>query len=146
MSLYMYFEDEPLPAGVKLLENIEAEFTEPVAPISEPLLRILAAVEQAKPSKNPTRFVDRFGGELYWDSLSTGTKAAFVVDKTDVCVNLRECGRNAVRAIVANLTHGSILIYYPDYNFPSGPIDVILHGKHFTDGEYLTDYIREECL
>lgn len=148
MPLHLYFNDEPLPADREVLRNVEAFFISPTDKISEPLRQVLKQVEQAEPStKTSDRFIDRFGAELYWSCLSTGTKTAFVLcSYQDKIIDACECGRNAIQSIVEHITCGHLMIPYPTYSLPHTPVDVILHGKHFTDGMALDHYRKEECL
>lgn len=148
MSLYLYFSDENLHKGLDVIWDIEAYFRSPSDVVHPAAKAVLAEVEGAVPSStSKARFVDRFGGELYWSFLSTGTKAAFVLaDNPGKCVSLLECGHNAVLSVVKNFKDGAVLIEYPTYGMPDGSIDVVLHGKHFTDGSELWEYIDDECL
>lgn len=95
-------------------------------------------------------FIDRFGNKLLISELSTGCKAAILVnelrDKKILCF---ECGDDAIGAIVRNCQIGNIIIYDPlsgiyakSYDKPN--IDVVVDKYRFTDLDRLNYYFRDE--
>lgn len=144
MALMVYLSDE-VPESVKVLLDVEAasrhisDYTSPYA------VRVLSEIEQAKPSADGLGFVDRFGRFLYWSELSTGTKAALLVPCVDACVSVRECGYNAVQAILRYAKSGSISMPYTEHTF-LGDCDLVIHGKHFTELSGFVRHLREEVL
>lgn len=88
----------------------------------------------------PSFFIDRFKTKLPKDSLSTGCKAALVVEnRPNKPVSLIECGYNAVSAIIQYCREGEVYTYvleipyvcFETLDLPSVSIDVELDGKGF---------------
>lgn len=146
MSLQVYFNDEPLPEGIEIIRDVDAHFIDVEHPIPECFLKVLKDVEQATPSVTlSSRFVDRFGGELYWDCMSTGSKAAYLIATSGKCVDTRECGENAICSIFEHYSSGTMLMYFPFYDIPDVPMDLVVHGIRFTRGAVLDYYLKEGC-
>ena len=59
--------------------------------------KLVEVIDEGKLIDSRT-FVDRFGVTLYTSCLSTGCKAALLVNNIDDVVDLRECGINAISA------------------------------------------------
>lgn len=96
-------------------------------------------------------FIDRLGCKLPIMYLSTGCKAALLVANTDIDIDVRECGHNAISAILQNCNTGTISLIDLDTPFMYDsrkkdlPIDVDLDGYRFTDIRRLNHYIIYEC-
>lgn len=93
-------------------------------------------------------FIDRFGFKLHNSELSTGCKAALVVANTDKLINLRECGLNAVDAIISMCKEGNIEIIDNGITFGTigmnTNINVKLDDYRFTNTDRLNYYIQSE--
>lgn len=60
-----------------------------------------------------SRFLDRFGVTLYTSQLSTGCKAGLLVNNSDAIIDLRECGMNALSAILSLCKNGRVAMPMP---------------------------------
>lgn len=99
-------------------------------------------------------FTDRFGIELPITDLSTGCKAAILVNELrDRKILGFECGENAIGEIVKHYKYGNIIIYEPlsgiftsthDKNGKSVSIDARVDNYRFTSLDRLNYYFREE--
>lgn len=92
---------------------------------------------------NNELFKDRFGGLLYYNEMSTGSKALFEVESLRDCViNCSECGENALR-LLSNLRHGNVFLN--DRNEAlQWDIDceVSCNGRVWSKISLLNDYLR----
>ena len=101
--------------------------------------------------KNSTQFEDRFNVTLYTDELSTGCKACLLVlNKPNDVISLKECGDNAVTAIV-HLCHDGTIVLRKDQMYSFGwfhkdyaNIDVLINGYSFKSIDRLKDYMDNE--
>lgn len=108
--LYVYDDINDIPDDKTFIKNVEAWFHMP-ATRSKELDVILRDIEQASYFSD-RYFTDRFGGNLYWSALSTGTKAAILVfDRQDYVVNTIECGWNVFECLLRNNISGSIFVH-----------------------------------
>lgn len=147
MMLHLYFPGDKIPENLRMVNNVEVEFIPPRDGVSEELKKVLQDVEGATPSIHTCeRFVDRFGGEVYWSELSTGMKAAFVSQIPGTIVDASECGTNLLYAIIEHLTWGNFFVPLWSFTLPETSVDVCVRGIHFTDGVTLEEYLREELL
>lgn len=89
--IYVYDKLEDIPEDKKYIEDVEAWFESPRVE-TEAVKQILADVEKGS-FCDINYFNDRFGGRLYWDYLSTGSKAAILAsNRQDYVVNTIEMG------------------------------------------------------
>lgn len=95
-------------------------------------------------------FKDRFGNIARIDWLSTGCKAAILVELNDnnELIDTIECGTNALSAIISVCRKGNILIQKPISKYVSytglDEIDVAIDGYRFTSLKRLNLYLFEE--
>lgn len=146
MSLYMYFNDEPISDGTNTIIDVDAAYEVLQGSLTDDAAKVIKEIDGAVDAKDGLHFIDRWGAYEPWNNLSTGSKAAVVIATSNNCVDTRECGINAMKSIVKHIKNGKIIMEYPLYSMPYGEIDVVLHNKHFSDGEILDKYIKEECL
>ena len=146
MSLHIVLCDEVLPKKSEIIWDIDAYFAVISWNITADNKAIIEEIDRAIPSSDGIGFIDRFGNKLPWDFLSTGSKAGIIIPYTSKYVWTMECGYNALISIITHLTDGNIIMQFPYFTIPAVPIDVVLHNKHFTDGDDLDDYFKEECF
>ncbi len=144
MPLTVYLKGEG-PANTDVIKDIEAYFRLATNLTSEYARVVLSEIEQSTPSQDGTGFIDRFRHFLYWSELSTGCKAALLVGSTPKCVDVSECGFNAVQAILRYATAGAIVMHYTERTF-TGACDLTIHGKHYTQLSDFVYHLREEVL
>lgn len=102
---------------------------------------ILISIDQCF-YKNRYVFTDRFGADLYWDNLSTGSKALIAAYKNpDKIVDACELGLNA-KQMIPRLTNG--LFYFKNgiglIETDSHLIDLYVNEKYYNS----TDILAEE--
>lgn len=111
-------------------------------------MEVISKIEHGK-YNDDSSFIDRFGYKLYLSELSTGCKAALcVLNKSDLQINLIECGINALDVILTTCKNGSVImrergITIKDYS-ENGKIEVELDGYLFTTVERLNYYLFNE--
>lgn len=96
-------------------------------------------------------FKDRFGFKLPIEALSSGSRAALcVLNFPDKVIDTRECGLNALGAIMNICNKGSIVVRDAQIKFPNPYfdcehiIDVECCGIHFTDFYELNTFYHDE--
>ena len=102
--------------GVRMLEvYIYAHGTrvEEAVPSGMELIRDPEAYSSCLELRDGSRFLDRFGVTLYTQQLSTGCKAALMVNNSDKVIDLRECGVNAISAILSLCKSGRVAMTAP---------------------------------
>lgn len=107
--LHLYMGEENLPKDIPVIWNVEAAI--PLVVFSgTPFQReVLREVEHGE-YYDSTRFVDRFGGLLYYTDMSTGSKAVMEVEAIkDRVINCNECGENAL-CMLSHLTEGHVFL------------------------------------
>ena len=95
MALTLYIGQENLPSTVNFVRDVDAFFGMSTIRNDEFTRIVLKHLEQAEYS-NSAMFKDRFGGELYTDCLSTGTKILLSANYyPQYTINCTELGLNA---------------------------------------------------
>lgn len=111
--------------------------------------QIIQCIEKGK-YKNKSVFTDRFGADLYLDSMSTGCKTALLVaNRHNETFNCLECGKNAITCMIKYCKEGNIVIVGDEIieNIElddNDKIDVQMDNRHFSSGEQFNDYIELE--
>lgn len=117
LNVYLYGQDSDakgvIPKGKNLIQDPESAFTTIKIRADSTDAKLVEAIEAGKLIDSRT-FVDRFGVTLYTTFLSTGCKAALLVNNTDAVVGLGGCGFNAISAIFSFCRNGSIALETPD--------------------------------
>lgn len=107
--LYVYDDINDIPADKKFINNAEAWFQDPKETTKE-IDIILKDVEKAK-FFSDRYFTDRFGGNVYWSCLSTGSKTAILaVMQKDWVIDCTEAGYNVMLSLVSNNLDASIYV------------------------------------
>lgn len=153
LTLYIRDYDEPIedvvPSGSSIVFDVEAAFSSLVFPINESNQRIVKLIDGGV-LVDRRHFQDRFGTQIYTDCLSTGCKAALIVNNSESIVSLHECGLNARDATISCCKHGNAVMVDPGITFCSIPgideIEVSVYGKVFHTVDDLNDYIFTGCL
>lgn len=140
MSLNLYLYGDQLP-DLRVVRDVESAYRRIPSFTSEYAVKILSRLELARPADS-NGFIDRFGYYLPWKSLSTGTKAALLLQANDMVVDCLECGDNAISVILSCATTGNALMRYTD-EVPDGDCDIMYAGRHFTDLSELRWYFEE---
>ena len=112
-----------------------------------PMNRAIIEIIEHGQYLNGCEFIDRFGNTLYYDYLSTGSKAALLAANTDLEVDLIEAGMNVWDFLVLNLDHGNIIVYETgrSFKYPKGAkVDVQCDGYHFTTMSKFNKYLLDE--
>lgn len=125
-----------------VIHNVEYEFARVKLEHTPKVDRLLEEIEQGTWA-DESGFIDRFGYKLYWSELSTGCKAALLVDQCkDKCIDLAECGDNAIESILKHCRDGEVLSRVITWEFNTdGECDVVCHGKRFISMQALSDYL-----
>lgn len=109
MSLVIYLEGERLPEDKRLIRDVETWFVYPKT--EDTAIDVILENVEGGRFYDDTYFTDRFGGNLYWEYLSTGAKAAVLAHlKSDYVVDFLEAGDNVLECMVVNRIDGNILI------------------------------------
>ena len=145
MSLFIYFSDE-VRITPSVITDVDAEFIRVKKTYSEYVSKMVAEIDKGVLSPSMLNFIDRFGNTIPVGFLSSGCKTAILLQYTETPIYAIECGVNALQSIICNAVTGHIIIQFPYYPIPYGNIDVMLHDKHFTSGEALSNYIKYECF
>lgn len=139
LDVYLYNPDSPmgdfLPKGLELIRDPDAVFMETKLAADSTDAKLVEVIDGGKLVDGQT-FVDRFGVTLYTSNLSTGCKAALLVNNTDNVVDLRECGINAISAIFSFCHKGHVTLSLPGLDltdFSEGAeVAINIEGHVFT--------------
>ena len=101
-----------VPSGKSLIQDPDAAFLQIRVSVDSTDTALVKAIDEGQLIDSRT-FVDRFGVTLYTSCLSTGCKAALLVNNTDNVVDLRECGINAISAIFSFCRNGNLALPLP---------------------------------
>ena len=119
--------------------DIDAAFSQLIVNVDENIKRMVKAIDQGE-LIDSSRFIDRFGVNLYLSELSTGCKAAICTYfHPEAIVDLQECGLNARDAIFNYCENGKILLH--DFGVTvnsnnSRKTPILYAGKQFTLEEF----------
>ena len=148
LTLYVYDMwvklEDVVPKDKTIVSNVEAEFTINEFKMSQAAKDIVAYVDEGE-LIDTERFIDRFGGGLYNDCLSTGSKAGLLVSSSDKVIDLRECGLNAVGAIIMYCKSGYAVLRNPQCYFEEEwdtPVDVMIDGRHLNTLGEVSDFLN----
>lgn len=140
--LNLYIGKESLPDGISFIDDPESVFMTVEITGTEFQRRVLREIEGGEFFDN-RRFIDRFGGQLYYDNLSSGSKSLLVAEYyKDRVVNCIDCGENALGYITC-LKDGNI--YLPKRTIEIPVIDinpVYCYGREWNDMNELNSFIR----
>lgn len=140
--LSIYFVDDKSDKNIiktfdkqNIIRDAEAAFTLLNCTFDDTDFACVKAIENSELHQG--YFVDRFGCPHPLLDLSTGAKAAIVVNHNpDKIVDLIECGFNARDAIIHYINKGTVITWFSsitvadiDVNKPTD-IDVCVHGKY----------------
>lgn len=143
--LNIYDDLSFLPRDKRYIKDVEAWAVYPKTDSGE-IDIILSEIEKGK-FYSEEFFTDRFGGQLYWEFLSTGSKAALLtVLEPDYVVNMAEAGQNVLSCLVKNKMSGNVyidsisrIIALPDYDIP---VDLYYAGINFETINQLSTWRR----
>ena len=112
LNIYVYESPrtsiDVVPAGLDLIRDVEKNFYRVEFEASETNKVIVKTIEEGV-LIDRYYFLDRFGCKMTTDNLSTGCKAALMVDNSNFVIDLLECGNDIKSYIFANCS-GSIAI------------------------------------
>lgn len=138
-----------VPGGKEIVLDVESEFVRTQFEATESNIRLVRQIDEGT-LLGPRYFRDRFGVQLYTDLLSTGSKAALVVNNTSKVVDIRECGYNARDAIISICQCGEIVMEDPSISIcdVSGgtPVSIVIEGRTFQTIADVNTYIFEERM
>lgn len=132
----------------EVIDDIEARFMLQPMTVTEPKRALLKEIEQGEFAPGQTDvafgFIDRFGYKLRPEDMSTGCKAGFLVDSCPgKCVDLLECGDNAVAGILRRCHNGEVLLSIPKYTIDrSGSCNLQCFGRRFSSMAELSRFIE----
>lgn len=91
-------------------------------------------------------YIDRFGYKLHIEEMSTGCKAILVVlNNRNKWVDTKECGLNALSALISVCDEGRIILRDTEYKLPTyglaDSIEVEVNGLRFTSFSELNEYM-----
>lgn len=137
--LHLYVGKENLPKDMYFVFNIDGIISMVPMTGTETQKLILEKVEQAE-YYNDVMFKDRFGGCLYYTSLSTGSKALLALDYIkDKVLNFTECGENALR-VLSYINDGHIFLENRSIALPwDVDYPIIYNGKEYSKVSILND-------
>lgn len=140
--LYLYFRGAE-PAEIPIVTNVESAFLWAKFEATEENKALVRKIEQGTLVDRAT-FIDRMGYRLYTECLSTGCKAALLVQNTDKLIDLRECGLNAINTILTTCKSGKVLMDPPSLEFEGEgiPVEIMLDGRVFHNIKQLNDYME----
>lgn len=147
--LHLYFkgQDYRVPTDKSVVRNVEHTFLGMGFTATPENKKLVYAIDQGELLDRYV-FIDRFGQHLYTDCLSTGCKAALLVQNTDKVIDLCECGLNAVNTILSVCKEGYVLMEAPGIPLEEGAAEVVLEadGKVFHSIAQLNEYLEGECF
>lgn len=106
--LQVYFNGVPNNVDKRIVWDVELEFANCRLSGGELEATILREIEKARYC-DQFSFIDRFGYKLPISDLSTGCKAALLV-QGDGIISLYECGRNARDVILNHCVDGTVIL------------------------------------
>ena len=116
LNVYIYGQASDakgvIPKDKDLIQDPEVAFLMTRISADSTDAKLVEAIDEGRLIDGRT-FVDRFGVTLYTSCLSTGCKAALLVNNTDAVVDLRGCGFNALSAIFSFCRDGNIALALP---------------------------------
>lgn len=147
MAINIYIGKKNLPREKVLIFDVEAAILAVKITGNAFQRKVLAEIEQGE-YKNERVFTDRFGNQLYYTAMSTGSKALFELEGLpDRIINGAEMGFNALR-FVAKISECSIYFEQRDAALPfhSAKTDLYLNGKFYKDCGLLNQKIESGVL
>lgn len=145
--LTIYFDGEILPNNKEYVKDVEEGFKKLRINETELNKKLIAKIDNAKWNDNHS-FIDRFGFKLYMSELSTGCKAALLVNNMpEAIINTRECGLNARDMIISLCSEGNILMVdngITFMDFSEKELQVKVDQYKFCTIDRLNDYIQNE--
>ncbi len=140
--LNIYTSMDSLPKDRKFIFDVDPVINAVKITGNEFQRMVIERIEKGSYHNN-AMFKDRFGGLLYYNSMSIGSKALFVVEYySDWVINCTECGENALR-LLSYLKEGNIFISNRmnplpwDVDYP-----VTFNGRVWERVSLLNDYLR----
>ena len=141
-----------VPANLDIVTDVEASFVVTNFQATGSNCRLVQDIDQGT-LVSRLHFKDRFGTMLYTDMLSTGCKAALIVNNTSKVVDLLGCGWNARDAILQHCKEGAVVMEDPEVTICTvnkEPVEISIDGHIFHDLDdvnwYLTDGRMEEAV
>jgi hypothetical protein len=130
--------------------DVDDEFSKIRLPDTAKNRQIIERIEQGK-YEDEIYYIDRFGYKLYKQYMSSGCKAALLIQNTDLVVDTTECGANAIAAILNLCDSGSAILVDKNSKLPYSQFvqngtkcNIEFNGYHFTDIRRLNKYIEDE--
>lgn len=151
LEVYIYAHgtrvEEAVPSGMELIRDPEA-YSSCLELRCDDIDRDLVRVIEEGTLLDGSRFLDRFGVTLYTQQLSTGCKAALMVNNSDKVIDLRECGVNAISAILSLCKSGRVAMTAPATDledFTNGSrVTVNVMGRVFHSMREVDAFLRGE--
>jgi len=127
-------DSEIVPEGLEFVRNPVPYFSKVIISADATDKALVETIDEGV-LVDSTKFLDRFGVMLYTRQLSTGCKVALLVNNTDAVIDLRECGPNAVSAILSLCKSGSVALPCPGIDLTDytrgETVDIVIDNKHF---------------
>lgn len=145
--LNVYLDRADVPKDTKIIEDVELQFMLCSLEMSSEEQQMLEFIEHGT-LNSEVDFIDRFGYKLYIDNLSTGCKAALcVLHFPDKIIDLKECGNNAVEAILRLCKNGSIIVNSSPAGFSEteskASVEIVCNGYIFTNYTSFNKYVKD---
>lgn len=112
LEVYLYNPDSSVPEGSNWVRDPEAYFVKTEICCDDTDKQLVSIIDEGT-LIDSSRFLDRFGATLYTTQLSTGCKAGLLVNNSDDVIDLRECGMNALSAILSLCKDGRVAMPTP---------------------------------
>lgn len=111
--------------------------------------KLIEVIEKGK-WNDEVSFIDRLGFRRFIDDLSTGTKAALsILNRPDVILDTKECGVNAIDAMLCLCKNGNIIIDLEKASFEDSMIkqiengvDICVNGLRIYDINVFIEYVN----
>ena len=152
LTLYVYGRiktaRDVVPPNMEIVTDIDTEFGLHGFKVSKAAEDIVEYVDEGK-LIDTMYFTDRFGAKLHTNCLSTGSKAGLLVSSSDKVIDLRECGINAIEAIVLYCRSGYAVLRAPQRDLDGDwdtPVDVMIDGEYFKTLREVNIYFNDGMI
>ena len=152
MSLQLYLDAREIPAGSRVIRDIDNEWSlMEHSDVPDVVRKALLEIDGSTVTKTGWIKSGLNGSEVRWHLCSTGVKAIWLLADGAGVVDIKECGSNARNFIYSNFRDGAILFQKPPGGTtlpgPSGEYacDVVCRGTHASNRKELAP-ILEECV
>lgn len=135
-----------VPKNLTLVEDVEAFFRQVGFVATNINKKIVEYIDEGT-LLNRYYFLDRYGAKISTAFLSTGSKAALMINNSNYAVSVLECGRNAYSAILSFCKSGNVVMPSPCFDFEDAldalPTEIMCDNRIFTSAHSLWGYLDD---